>query len=66
MLKDRKKARKGFRDAVNAVGGLPSKCTQCECEFDLKRDADTWMVSMANQQIQLLCPSCSPNVNKKA
>lgn len=65
MLKHRKKARKGYKDAVNAVGGLPTNCTQCKQEFDLKRDADTWVVNMSvPTQIQLLCPKCCREMDK--
>ena len=60
----RKRAKKGFKDAINATAGLPTKCTQCQSEFDLARDADTWIVDLSPGSIQLLCPKCSGDHTK--
>jgi len=56
--KAKKKAKKGLKDALNATAGIPANCTQCEKEFDLKTDADTWVVDIKPGRIQLLCPNC--------
>ena len=56
--KAKKKAKKGLKDALTATAGIPSKCTQCSLEFNLKTDADTWIVDMKPGAVQLLCPKC--------
>lgn len=58
LKKVRKKAKKGLKDAVRSIAGLPTKCTQCSKEFDLQKDADNWYVDMTGGVTQLLCPAC--------
>jgi len=58
LKKTRKKARKGLKDAIRSIAGLPTQCTQCAQEFDLQKDADTWQVDMTDGVTQLLCPTC--------
>ena len=62
--KAKKKAKKGLQQALQATAGIPSNCTQCEKEFDIKTDADTWIVDMKPGMIQLLCPACVEEFDK--
>ena len=55
-----KKAKNDLQDVTAAMNSLPSGCTECGAEFDLVRDADAWIVNVAEGQLQLLCQKCSP------
>jgi hypothetical protein len=54
-----KKAKKDLRAATAVMNSLPPGCTECGAEFDLARDADGWIVNMAQGRLQLLCEKCS-------
>jgi len=54
-----KKAKKDLRDATAAMNSLPSGCTECGTEFDLVRDADAWLINVAQGRLELLCEKCS-------
>jgi hypothetical protein len=54
-----KKAKKDLRDVTAAMNSLPSECTECGTEFDLVRDADAWLINVAQGHLELLCEKCS-------
>ena len=57
-LKKTKKAKKDLKKALNATIGLPTKCSDCNTNFDPEKDADTWMVTVIDGNVRLNCPTC--------
>ena len=57
-LKANKAAKKNLKKALNATMGMPTSCTTCSLDFDPTKDAETWMVAVFNESIQLNCPEC--------
>ena len=59
LSSDRKDAKKKLDSLQGDINSLPESCTICDADFDLKKDADSWMViQLKNQAPSLICPSC--------
>ena len=57
-LKGQKEAKKNLKKALNATMGMPTNCSGCNANFDPLEDAETWMVAVFDDKIQLNCPVC--------
>ena len=57
-LKAAKSAKKNLKKALTATMGMPTDCTSCGESFDPVEDAETWMVAVFDDVIQLNCPTC--------
>ncbi len=57
-LRKTKESKKNLKKVLNATMGMPTKCVSCGTDFDPIEDADTWMVSVFDEVVQLNCPKC--------
>ena len=58
-----KEAKKQLQEVTDAMSSLPTACTECSTDFDLVRDADTWIADCAGGVLRLVCEKCAPSLS---
>lgn len=61
VLEKRKESKKTIKETIQNLNSIPEQCTFCKKDFNLAKDADSWMVNYStgtDLPVQLSCPSC--------